>query len=111
MKLLAKTADGGATFWCPGCKDMHQIGPQWEIDFGSNTISPSILVTSGHFVPGFKAGSACWCTYEREDGDTSGFKCYRCHSFIRAGQIQFLDDCSHSLAGQTVALQDPEAHK
>ena len=28
----------------------------------------------------------------------------RCHSFIKDGQIQFLGDCTHSLAGQTVAL-------
>lgn len=27
-----------------------------------------------------------------------------CHSFVRDGQIQFLGDCSHTLAGQTVPL-------
>lgn len=109
MTLLNRSSDGGASFWCPGCEDMHHIGPQWEIDFGSNTVAPSILVTSGHFVPGFKAGSACWCTYKRDDGDTSSFKCYRCHSFVRNGQIEFLSDCTHDLVGQTVQLQEREA--
>ena len=28
----------------------------------------------------------------------------RCHSFITDGRIQFLGDCEHELAGQTVAL-------
>jgi hypothetical protein len=27
-----------------------------------------------------------------------------CHCFIRDGQIQFLLDCTHALAGQTVPL-------
>jgi hypothetical protein len=30
----------------------------------------------------------------------------RCHSFVRDGQIQFLDDCFHALKGQTVPLPD-----
>ncbi|MCZ4340562.1 hypothetical protein O4H52_03015 [Sphingomonadaceae bacterium G21617-S1] len=27
-----------------------------------------------------------------------------CHSFVRNGQIEFLSDCTHALAGQTVPL-------
>lgn len=29
-----------------------------------------------------------------------------CHSFVRDGQIQYLSDCTHDLAGQTVDLPD-----
>ena len=29
---------------------------------------------------------------------------YRCHSFVNDGVVQFLQDCSHELAGQTVEL-------
>jgi hypothetical protein len=29
-----------------------------------------------------------------------------CHSFVTDGKIQFLSDCTHALAGQTVALPD-----
>jgi len=29
-----------------------------------------------------------------------------CHSFIRDGKIQFLGDCTHALAGQTVDLPE-----
>ncbi len=32
------------------------------------------------------------------------WKCVRCHTFITDGRIQFLGDCSHKLAGQTVDL-------
>ena len=33
---------------------------------------------------------------------------YVCHSFIRNGMIQFLDDCTHPLKGQTVELPEIE---
>lgn len=29
-----------------------------------------------------------------------------CHSFVTDGRIQFLSDCTHTLAGQTVDLPD-----
>jgi hypothetical protein len=31
-----------------------------------------------------------------------------CHSFVRAGRIEFLPDCAHALAGQTVDMVDLE---
>ena len=31
-----------------------------------------------------------------------------CHSFVTDGRIQFLGDCTHKLAGQTVDLPDWE---
>jgi hypothetical protein len=31
-----------------------------------------------------------------------------CHSFVTGGRIQFLEDCTHHLAGQTVDLPDWE---
>lgn len=29
---------------------------------------------------------------------------FRCHTWVNDGQAQFLDDCSHSLRGQTIDL-------
>lgn len=55
----------------------------WNGSVDLPTLSPSLL----------SAGS-----------DVSGD--HLCHSFIRAGRVQFLSDCSHSLAGQTVDLLD-----
>lgn len=49
------------------------------------TIMPSVLVTGG--------------------GDTK----YRCHSYIKNDQIEFLADCSHELAGKTVPMVDFDA--
>lgn len=81
-------------FNCPGCKSVHQVGwtphklsngASWNFngDFAKPTLEPSVLVT-----------------WEDERGKQV------CHSFVRDGHIQFLSDCTHSLAGQTVELPE-----
>lgn len=100
-------------FECPGCKDWHIISTAWQVseDMDKPTVQPSILVRNGHFAPHRAEGSGCWCTFYKEHPPEPGekvFKCALCHSFIRNGMIQFLDDCSHELKGQTVEL--PEMH-
>lgn len=101
-------------FWCPGCDEHHAVkvnmpdgsGWGWNGSEESPTISPSVLVRSGHYVPGHK-GDACWCAYNVAHPDNpSRFKCSVCHSFVANGKIQFLNDSTHALAGQTVELQD-----
>lgn len=102
------------SFECPGCKDRHGINTnpnhRWQFngDKDRPTISPSILVRTGHYVEGHN-GDACWCTYNKEHPEKlAPFKCYRCHSFVTDGKIQFLNDCTHPLAGQTVEMLDEE---
>lgn len=94
-----KTQSGasyGYAFTCPGCGRMHllPVGPgdggkydRWTFDGNTEapTFSPSIL--------------ARW---ENSKGPRV------CHSFVNAGRIQFLTDCTHPLAGQTVPLPDYE---
>jgi hypothetical protein len=67
-----------------------------------------VLVTSGHYA---RRGDSCWCTYNRDEiaagREPSPFTCTRCHSWVRAGRIQFLKDSTHKLAGQTVPLEAP----
>ena len=71
-------------FWCPGCNEPHSPRIEgagawtWNGDRDRPTLDPSILVT-----------------------DASG---NRCHSLVRDGAIQFLDDCSHGMKGRTVPL-------
>ena len=73
-------------YWCPGCNFIHALSPdihKFNGDFDRPTFTPSVLYD-----------------YSEE---------HRCHSYINDGNIQFLNDCSHSLAGQTVEL--PEYHE
>lgn len=106
--ILRNIAPGRMGFWCPGCDGAHVVvveGPNaWSFNGSLDrpTFSPSVLVRSGHHVPG--ASGDCWCTYEARTGRSSPFSCSVCHSFVRDGQIQFLGDCTHALAGQTVPL-------
>lgn len=78
-----------AIFWCPGCDGYHQIQTKgekaWEFngDYENPTFSPSYVT---------------WLD--------SGPHAFRCHSYIREGNIQFLNDCTHALKGQTVPLPD-----
>lgn len=93
--------------WCPGCDEAHVIvhggaGWSWDGNAERPTFAPSLLVRSGHHADG---KHPCWCTYNRDHpDDPSPFKCGVCHSFVRAGRIEFLSDCTHALAGQTVPL-------
>jgi hypothetical protein len=102
------TTDGQTLFWCPGCKEPHGVNSRWTFNGDSNapTFSPSVLVRSGHYAP--SASSAdCWCTYNAaRPGEPADFECRVCHSFVTDGRIQFLSDCTHDLAGQTVGLPD-----
>jgi hypothetical protein len=79
-------------FVCPGCvlfggTGLHMLPvrgdtadqPSWDWDGDEDapTLSPSVLT--------------------RYNDDV-------CHSFIRGGMVEFLSDCTHELAGQTVPL-------
>lgn len=107
--------DEGLTFFCPGCGDHHSIRTKgatawgWNGDVEKPTFTPSVLVRSGHYVPG-RDKDGCWCTYnaerEAKGEKPSKFKCEVCHSFVKDGQMQFLSDCTHALAGQTVPLPE-----
>lgn len=104
--------DGLVSFFCPGCEMTHYIsvgegdGPRWNWNGSKErpTFTPSILVRNGHYVPGH-ADKPCWCEFHQKNPDSDiSFKCLQCHSFITDGYIQYLADCSHTLAGQTVPL-------
>lgn len=105
-------------FWCPGCEEFHTVNigpgsPSWRFngDYEKPTFEPSVLVRSGHYVPTW-SGKQCWCTYNAENpNDPVKYKCTVCHSFVRNGMIEFLGDCTHALAGQTVALTAPPARQ
>lgn len=117
----------GLTFKCPGCEGDHTVNVNhpvpdglqpstynagrhtWSFngDYERPTLNPSVLVRTGHYAPGH-AKDHCYCTFEARFGYPPDFKCGVCHSFVRDGMIQFLDDCTHKLRGQTVPL--PEYH-
>jgi hypothetical protein len=103
--ILRDTTDNGLMFWCPGCDGAHVInygegsGPRWiwNGDVNKPTFQPSVLVRYDHLVPHYVPG-------QPEVPQTKVTDI--CHSFVTDGHIQFLSDCTHALAGQTVDLPD-----
>jgi hypothetical protein len=92
-KWVARICDNrngtfAAAIFCPACRCGHAftyIGKNsrgaswtWNKDHIKPTFSPSMLVKGEKYV---------------------------CHSFVREGKIEFLGDCTHELAGKTVALE------
>lgn len=85
MGMRAKavsTANGtphGYVIFCPGCNHGHVYDSRWTFngDLEKPTFSPSYLAKRPGLV---------------------------CHSFVSDGKIQFLNDCTHALAGKTVEL-------
>jgi hypothetical protein len=114
---IGAMSDDQVAFDCPGCGEVHvlPVGPSgdgqqrpiWGFngDFARPTFTPSVLATNGHHMQGHTKPD-CWCNYESRTGKPAPFKCGVCHSFVIDGQIQFLGDCTHALAGQTVPLPD-----
>lgn len=107
-----RSAEGGLLmFFCLGCHEFHHVRvigrDAWRYNGNADapTFTPSVLVTSGHYNKEHD-GKSCWCTYNAANKMKVPFKCHRCHSFVENGRIQFLGDCTHGLAGQTVDLPD-----
>ena len=97
--LLRTVSDGGHLFHCPGCEKLHRVGPGWSFnhDYERPTFEPSVLVQGVQDLSDED--------HERVmRGEPVEPRPLVCHSFVRDGQIQFLSDCTHELAGQTVAL-------
>lgn len=105
----------GVRIKCPGCGDLHVLpivsgyGARWTWNGNIErpTFSPGARFRNGHYAEDRETSSpaGCYCT---DADDARPWGCYRCHGFIRDGRIQFLADCTHALAGQTVDLPEIE---
>ncbi len=72
-------------FLCPGCKTNHLFEGKWTFngDMEKPTFSPSHV----NLIDATR----------------------RCHIFITDGVVQYLSDCTHELAGQSIPLADMDA--
>jgi hypothetical protein len=100
-RWVASDATAGYMYWCQGCECHHSVRtegqsrPLWGFNdnLDAPTFTPSVLVRTGRAVnPAFQP----------EPGDPPEI----CHTFITDGMVQFLSDCTHALAGQTLPLPD-----
>ncbi|MEW6304699.1 MAG: DUF6527 family protein [Verrucomicrobiota bacterium] len=95
-RVRPNPGQGNATFlfFCPGCRCAHGVwveepnahtGAQWTWNGSMErpTFQPSILIEYSPAPP------------DRPE---------RCHLYVTDGRIQYLPDCTHALAGQTIPL-------
>jgi hypothetical protein len=102
----------GVQIQCPGCLWLHDGSPSahvletdWMPEGMQRTLGhrPDFWAFDGNlerptFSPSLLRQSHRWEGEQKVP--------FVCHSFIRDGRIQFLTDCTHALAGQTVDLPD-----
>ena len=88
------TGEVQVMFHCPGCGGTHaywlahpppKTQPIWEFD--GNIQAPS------------------WTPSLRIQSMSRKEKPYICHLYVRNGQIEYLSDCTHELAGKTIPMQ------
>jgi hypothetical protein len=99
LSPILRRAGDKLAYRCPGCDCWHVINvfadrqPRWTWNgsVDAPTFQPSVLNRTGRAVdPAFVP----------EPGDPPEV----CHVFVTDGKIQFLHDCTHHLAGQTVPI-------
>lgn len=108
-------------FWCPGCEEAHGVwtespngltGAKWSFNGNMErpTFAPSLLVR-GVKCPAkdpetndYKRGEDGKYLLDSQ-GRLLGARDVVCHTFITDGRIQYLSDCTHKMAGQTVPME------
>lgn len=78
----------GWMFECPGCRGYHVVDDRWLFngDVNAPTFHPSIN--------------------NRIDYAEPTRSPMICHLWVTNGKLQFINDCTHELAGQTIPMPD-----
>lgn len=93
-------------FYCPACETIKNIPVEGDNAWGFNdnldapTLTPSILEHPTLYGP----DKLPFSKYNGPPACETTKGC--CHSFVTDGKIQYLSDCTHALAGQTVDLPE-----
>ncbi len=79
---------GGYLIFCPACGHGHKFDERWTFngDYDKPTFNPSM--------------------HSNPPGPKHAVRAPSCHSFVRNGKIEFQNDCTHDMAGQTVDLPE-----
>jgi hypothetical protein len=94
--VSSANGDKAVAYYCPGCKGVHvvwhkgKVAWDWNGDADKPTLSPSIRI---------------YMLAKIESGVSIPEKTL-CHCFVKDGNIEFLSDCAHKLAGQTVPIPE-----
>lgn len=92
-------------YHCVYTKDYQGDHPKWDFngDMDKPTFSPSLLVNFDNWDPPVNPENLA--QWHENPWQQKRVK-HVCHSYVRDGVWQFLDDCTHELAGQNVPMLD-----
>jgi hypothetical protein len=82
---------------CPAC-EADDAGSTHQFAIRMNDGSPGWTFNGDFERPTFRPSMLATCTLGEEH------RPHRCHSFVTDGRIQYLGDCTHAMAGQTIEL-------
>ena len=96
-------------FWCEGCKCCHGFRTHsWPMPDGLTTQEKQWFKSKWTFNGNMDRPTirASMLIHEIKRNDPKIKDTHRCHIFITDGKIEYLNDCTHDLAGQTVEMTD-----
>ena len=111
---------GGLIYYCEGCRKAHMImvgegpGPRWSWngDLERPVFSPSVLSQGREMTPAGRAAWEAWIDAGHPEPTPEFESAHQvCHTFVgcngaQPGEIIFLGDCTHELAGQVRPFAD-----
>ena len=100
--MSAKVRVQGDSFWlwCPACDDAHRISNAWG--WNGDTERPT-------FTPSIRVGGVQWAeseSFHKPSHKVGAGEQIVCHSFLTDGVWNYLGDCTHDKAGQSVPMVD-----
>lgn len=118
LSNILRNGDGGRLiWWCPGCNRHHEVIASIREDIARpDPVEPDWTPPAEYYQA--RDGAWSWngrserpslmpsvlCTYEGADAGQDGAPPKVCHCFVVDGNMQFLGDCTHALAGQVVPI-------
>ena len=96
MMKLIRMPGCGIAHHCPACNEMHVFYTEMP-----NANGAFWVWNGSEVLPSFTPSMLITADFAPEDGGK-----FVCHYFLKAGKLQYLNDCTHTLKGQTVALPD-----
>lgn len=109
MDKISKVEKGSwfeYVFYCEGCGNSHGFRTAaWEQPTGLTKELKELFQHTWSFNGDFEKPTVTPSLHIWVE-DKKGNRISTCHSFITNGKIQYLSDCRHKLAGQTVDLHD-----
>lgn len=122
LTKLEHTGMEAYLFECPGCGMDHLVPVAYTDEYRASCLANGAnatqwgwngSITAPTFSPSILVRGKNWPTEDEQArimaGEHVEMKQFVCHSFVNDGRIQFLDDSTHHLKGQTVELLDADS--